>query len=150
MKPHGDSLPRISEAEWLVMRVLWAKSPATAKEVVAALEAETRWNPKTVLTLINRLVAKGALGFAKKARAHLYYPKVSERDCVSVESRSFLERVYGGAIQPMLAHLVQETTLSKQDIAELRRILDERKTEAKPGGLKSRKARRLCLRRRVP
>src|SRR5512140_2057075 len=100
------SVPRISDAEWLIMRVLWAKSPATAKDVVAALDEETRWNPKTVLTLINRLVEKGAVGFTKEARTHLYYAKAAERDCVRVESRSFLERVYGGAVQPMLAHFV--------------------------------------------
>ena len=137
MKDSKTSIPRISDAEWLIMRVLWAKSPATAKDVVAALDEDTRWNPKTVLTLINRLVDKGAVGFTKEARTHLYYPKVAERDCVRVESRSFLERVYGGAVQPMLAHFVKETTLTKQDIAELRRILNEKK----PAGLKGGKAK---------
>jgi BlaI family penicillinase repressor len=124
-----QTIPQISDAEWLVMRALWAKSPATAKEVVAALETETRWNPKTVLTLINRLVGKGALGFTREARTHLYFPKLIESECVRVESRSFLQRVYGGAVQPMLAQFVKETPLSAQDIAELRRILDEK---AKP------------------
>ena len=124
-----STIPQISDAEWLVMRALWAKSPATAKEVVAALETETRWNPKTVLTLINRLVGKGALGFTREARTHLYFPKLTESECVRVESRSFLQRVYGGAVQPMLAQFVKETPLSAQDIAELRRILDEK---AKP------------------
>ena len=109
------------------MKVLWSKSPATAKDVVAALETENRWNPKTVLTLINRLVEKGAVGFDREARAHFYFPKVTERECVRVESRSFLERVYGGAVQPMLAQFVQESALSEQDIFELRRILDEKK-----------------------
>jgi BlaI family penicillinase repressor len=137
MRPDKPSIPRISDAEWLIMRVLWAKSPATAKDVVAALDEDTRWNPKTVLTLINRLVEKGAVRFTKEARTHLYSPKVAERDCVKIESRSFLERVYGGAVQPMLAHFVEETTLTKQDIAELRRILDEKK----PAGAKAGKAK---------
>ena len=118
--------PRISESEWLIMRVLWARSPATAKDVVAALEAQTDWSPKTVLTLINRLVGKGALGFKKEARSHLYYPKVTERESAAAESQSFLDRVYGGAIQPMLAAFVEEANLSERDIAELRRILDEK------------------------
>ena len=108
------------------MRALWAKSPATAKEVVAALEPETNWNPKTVLTLINRLVGKGAVGFHKEARSHRYFPKVAERECVREESRSFVDRVYGGAVQPMLAQFVEEANLSERDIAELRRILDEK------------------------
>jgi len=116
------------------MRVLWTKSPATAKDVVSALEAQTRWNPKTILTLINRLVAKGALSYTRQARGHLYYPKVTERECMRAESRSFLERVYGGALQPMLAQFVQEANLSEQDIAELRRILDERQPRGRSGG----------------
>jgi BlaI family transcriptional regulator, penicillinase repressor len=134
MARETTSIPRISDAEWLIMRVLWAKSPATSKDVIAALDEETRWNPKTVLTLINRLVDKGAVGFTKEARTHLYFARVGERDCVRVESRSFLERVYGGAVQPMLAHFVEETTLTKQDIADLRRILDEKKPAGPRGG----------------
>ena len=127
MKRQDSPIPRISDAEWLVMRALWAKSPATAKEVVTALEPEISWNPKTVLTLINRLVGKGAVGFTKEARSHLYYPKVTERECVREASRSFLDRVYGGAVQPMLAEFVEAAKLSERDIAELRRILDEKR-----------------------
>jgi BlaI family penicillinase repressor len=138
MKRPLDSVPRISEAEWLVMQVLWTKSPASAKDLVAALQAKTRWNPKTVLSLINRLIAKGAVGVVKESRAHQYYPNVSERECVRTESRAFRERVFGGAIQPMLAHFVQETKLSEEDIAELRRILDQKqaagiRSKQKPG-----------------
>jgi len=126
MKREQAQVPHISESEWLIMRALWARSPATAKDVVAALEVQTHWSPKTVLTLINRLVGKGALGFKKEARAHLYYPKVTERECAAAEGRSFVDRVYGGAIQPMLATFVEEANLSERDIAELRRILDEK------------------------
>jgi len=137
MAPRETLLPRISDAEWVVMKVLWARPPSTAKEIIAALPAETRWNPKTVLTLINRLVDKGALGFEKEARTHRYFPKVTERECVRVESRSFLDRVYGGAIQPMLAHFVEETPMSETDITELRKILDEKR----PAGPKHGKAK---------
>jgi BlaI family penicillinase repressor len=137
MKRQPDPVPRISDAEWLVMKALWAKSPLTAKEVVAALEGETRWSPKTILTLINRLVDKGAVGFTKEARTHRYFPKASESECARVESRSFLNRVYGGALQPMLTHFVQETPLSEDDIDQLKRILDEKS----PTGLEGRKAK---------
>ena len=129
-----QAIPRITEAEWLVMRVLWARSPATAKDIVSALETQSHWSPKTVLTLVNRLVGKGALGFRTEARTRLYYPKVAERDSVRAEGRSFLERVYGGAVQPMLAHFVEDAALSEEDIQGLRRMLDERlKGENTPG-----------------
>ena len=119
-------LPRISESEWQVMRELWLCGRATANEVVDALAGSTTWKPKTIKTLINRLVKKGALGFEKQGRAYLYHPLVNEADCVRAESRSFLSRVYGGALLPMLAHFIEEENLSPEEIEELRRILAER------------------------
>ena len=121
-----ERTPRISESEWQVMRVLWQTSPLTGNDVVEALEDATTWKPKTVKTLINRLVKKGALGFEKNGRAYLYHPLVEEADCVKAESRSFLRRVYGGALVPMLVNFLDDEKLSMEEIDELRRILDER------------------------
>ena len=119
-------LPRISEAEWQVMRVLWAQSPLTANEVVEALAATTTWNPRTVKTLLNRLVKKGGLGFEQAGRTYLYHPLVTESACARAESRSFLQRVYGGAFAPMLASFMEGKELSAADIKELRRILNRK------------------------
>jgi BlaI family penicillinase repressor len=121
-----DPTPKISDAEWLVMRQLWERAPQTTNEVVENLASQTTWKPKTIMTLLNRLVKKGALGFEKKGRIYEHFPLVREEDCVRAESRSFLERVYGGSLQPMLAHFLEETPLSKEEIEALRRILDER------------------------
>lgn len=117
-------LPQISDAEWLVMRVLWDKAPQTANDVVAALEPHVHWKPKTVMTLLNRLVKKGALDYNKQGRAYHYFPQVREAACVRAESRSFLQRVYGGSLLPMLAHFLDEERLSPREIAELKRLLD--------------------------
>ncbi len=118
-------MPKISEAEWQVMKILWAKSPLTANEVVDRLTVPTRWSDKTVKTLINRLTKKGALGFERQGRTYLYHPRVAEVDCARAEGRSFLKRVYGGAMLPMLAAFLEEQTLSPAEIEELRRILNE-------------------------
>jgi len=117
-------IPRISESEWRVMKVLWERSPLTAGEIVEVLLAQTRWKAKTVKTLLNRLVSKGALGFDRAGRAYRYYPLVSERECVLEESRSFLQRVYGGTLLPMVAALIEEQELSAGEIQDLKRILD--------------------------
>lgn len=119
-------VPRISESEWQVMRVVWGKAPRTANEVVEELAASTTWKPKTIKTLLNRLVKKKALGFKKKGKAYHYYPLSEEAECVRAESHSFLRRVYGGALMPMLANFIQDPGLSAEEIAELRHILDER------------------------
>jgi len=118
-------IPRISESEWQVMRVLWAESPRTANEVVDALN-HTKWKPKTIKTLLNRLVKKKALGFDKKGRAYNYYPLVDEVECMKAENHSLLSRVYGGALKPMLANLLEDAELTPDEIEDLKRILDER------------------------
>jgi len=123
MKVKG--VPRISESEWQVMKVLWTRAPRTAGEVVEAL-SETHWKPKTIKTLLNRLVRKKAVDFERDGRSYRYYPLVAERDCVRAESRSFLQRVYGGALMPMLAAFLEDQRLTEDQIADLKRILDSK------------------------
>lgn len=120
------TLPRISDAEWQVMKVLWGKSPLAANAIVDALEPTTTWNHHTIKTLINRLVKKRVIGFRKEGRRHLFFPRLEEADCVREENRSFLRRVYGGAVKPMLAAFIEEEDLSPQDIAELKEILNDK------------------------
>lgn len=122
-----QEIPRISEAEWAVMKVFWSRpTPTPANEVVRALADITDWKPKTVKTLINRLVKKNALGYQEDGRIYYYYPLVNEEECIKAESRSFLRRVYGGALKPMLVNFLREEELSREEIEELKRILDER------------------------
>jgi BlaI family penicillinase repressor len=118
-------VPRISEAEWEVMKVLWAHSPCAAQEVIAELARRANWHHRTIRTLLSRLVKKGALGYSREGRAYLYRPKVTEQQCVKAVSESFLDRVFGGALQPMLSHFVSQKKLSKKEIADLKRILEE-------------------------
>lgn len=122
-------LPKISESEWLVMRVLWSKGFATANEVVDELAGKTRWNPRTVKTLITRLTKKGAVRFRKEGRMYRYYPTVGESECVRMERHSFVRRVYGGTMKPMLAAFIEDAELSSQDISELKRILEQKGKE---------------------
>jgi BlaI family transcriptional regulator, penicillinase repressor len=117
------SVPKISNAEWRVMKVLWSKSPLTAGRVYEALEKDSQWKPKTVKTLIDRLVQKGALRFEKRGRNHHYSPAVDEEACLEAESTSFLERFFGGSLNPMLVNLVERGKLKPEDIHEMKRIL---------------------------
>jgi BlaI family transcriptional regulator, penicillinase repressor len=121
-----NHFPKISESEWLVMKTLWANNRATANEIVIMLSESTSWKPKTIKTLLSRLVKKEAVGFEKQGREYLYYPKLGEDLCVKVESRSFLKRVFGGAVKPMFAALVENEELSKEDIEEIKQLLDKK------------------------
>jgi BlaI family penicillinase repressor len=121
-----ENPPIISETEWKIMKVVWGKSPLSSGEILEALQRdEPSWHPKTAQTLIGRLVKKGALSFEEKGRAYLYFPVISEEECIAQESRSFLERVFGGSLKPMLAHFVEGRMLSAKEIRELQNILEK-------------------------
>ncbi|KLU65557.1 methicillin resistance regulatory protein MecI [Desulfosporosinus acididurans] len=117
---------KISEAEWQVMKVLWEKSPLTATQIIGCLKSETQWNPKTIHTLITRLVKKEALGVNKEASLFQYYPLVSKEDCMLEETKSFLHKVYDGSIHLLVANFVKNERLSPQEIENLRKLLDEK------------------------
>jgi len=121
-----SELPRISEAEWTVMKVVWALKTATAKQVVEALASETAWKLQTIQTLMSRLVQKGALAADKTSREHIFAALVTEQECRQAVSRSFLARVFDGEIAPFLACLLERKKLTRKEIAELKRILEEK------------------------
>lgn len=116
--------PAITEAEWLVMKALWAAAPRTASDLVADLSGPTGWKPQTIKTLIARLVDKNAVKFVPRGREYLYSPAVAEAEAIRAESGSFLRRFFGGAVAPMLAHFVEEHPLSADEAARLRALLD--------------------------
>jgi BlaI family penicillinase repressor len=119
--------PSISDAEWQVMRVVWQRpSPITASDVVEELSRTTDWSAATIKTMLNRLVKKGALTYETQGKRYLYRANVRQEECVRSESRSFLQRVFGGAAAPMLNHFVRHANLTPEEVAELKRILAQK------------------------
>jgi BlaI family transcriptional regulator, penicillinase repressor len=122
--PH---IPRISETEWEIMRIVWSKAPVTAADIIADLvKLDPTWHPVTAKTLLNRLVRKGALGYEQQGRAYLYKPLVDERSCVNAVSSSFLDRVFGGSLTTMVAHFVENRKLNSKQVKDLRKAVDGR------------------------
>ena len=117
-------LPQISDAEWMVMKVIWSQAPITTNQVVEALEDKTHWKPKTIHTLLSRLVQKGALTFEKKGREYSVSPIFDAQECGHAASRSFLGRVFDGQVAPFLACFLEREKLTPEEIEELRRILE--------------------------
>lgn len=114
----------ISDAESRVMGVLWNHSPKTAEDIVAALAEPTGWHAKTIKTLINRLLGKGAVTAQKDGRRYLYSAVLQREEWQRRESRSLLDRVFGGKVAPLLAHFSEHEALSTKDVAELRKLID--------------------------
>lgn len=122
-----NELPRISEAEWEVMKIFWESAPITANEIIEKLQGHVSWQPKTIKTLISRLLKKQAIAFEKDDRVYRYYPLINREDCIREENQSFLKRVYNGELNVMLTSFLSSRQLSEKDIEELKEILDRAK-----------------------
>ena len=116
---------KISDAEWTVIKLLWDQPGLTSTDIIQSLDPETDWKPKTIHSLINRLVKKGAVGINKDGPQFKFYPLVKKEDCVMEESRSFIKRVYDGSIDLMVANFIKSGEISKNEIEDLRKLLDE-------------------------
>jgi BlaI family penicillinase repressor len=119
-------IPKISDAEWRIMRLLWKESPRSAIQLAEDLSGEIDWSIQTIKTLLNRLVEKKALTYHKKSRAFYYSPLVSEEEVIRAERDSFLSRVYKGALKPLLTGFLEDKSLSKDEIAALKKILEDK------------------------
>ena len=118
--------PKISDAEWQVMRVLWAKSPLTVKEVIEILSKKSTWKSETIRTLINRLTKKKAIGFEKKGRRHYFYPLLSQQACIKADADSFISRAGAAMLKPVLAAFIEKEQLSEEQIEDIQRILKKK------------------------
>lgn len=115
----------ISDAEALVMEVLWQKNPLAAEEVIAELSARIDWAEPTIKTLLNRLLNKGAIQAEKEGRRYLYTPVLARDVWIGQQSEGMLERLFGGRVAPLVAHFSERGKLSAADIAELRKLIEE-------------------------
>ncbi len=114
---------RISDAEHAVMEVLWADAPLTANAVAERLTDSQSWTLPTVKTLLSRLLAKGALAAETEGRRFLYRPLIARVDYVSHESRRLVDRLFGGRLSPLVAHLTERGALTADDISEIMVLL---------------------------
>jgi predicted transcriptional regulator len=117
--------PAISEAESVVMEVLWRASPLTTEDVVAALHGKQEWQESTVKTLLNRLLNKGAISAERDGRRYLYSAVMQREEWLSSESEGLLDRLFGGRVAPLVAHFSKQKKLTKKDLAELKRLIEE-------------------------
>ena len=118
---------RISDAEHAVMEVLWDESPLTAQEVVERVDPSRGWSANTVKTLLGRLLAKSAIVHEEDGRRYLYRPQVARDDYVAGESRRLMDRLFGGRLTPLVAHMAERDALTADDIAEIEALLKELK-----------------------
>ena len=116
---------QISDAESIVMQSLWQAGEATAEDLVAAVAAPNGWAEATVRTLLNRLLTKGAVSADREGRRYRYRPVLQRADWVAEESAGVVDRLVGGRVAPLVAHFGEKGRLTRADIDELRRLIEE-------------------------
>lgn len=121
------SIPKIAESEWRVMQVLWEQGSQTANDVVEALTGKVKWKSRTIKTLISRLVKKGAVKVTEEGYRYRYTAAVDESACVYSETRSFVRRVYQGAMKPALAAFLEDADLSDKEIDDIQNLLNQKR-----------------------
>mgnify|MGYP000846037587 FL=1 len=122
-------LPRISDAEWKIMEVIWGNRRITSQGIIEHLNY-TEWNENTIKTLISRLVKKGAAGYTcdpKDRRVYSYYPLVEKENCLKEETNSFLNKFYNGALTSLVSQFVESDDVSDDEINKLIEILKEKR-----------------------
>ena len=116
----------LSDGEWKLMNKLWQGAPLTITQLTAALHSETGWGKHTVITMLSRLEGKGAVEHDGGSPKH-YSPKLNQEDAARSETRSFLDKVYGGRLGLMMSAMMDSQALTQQDIDELTAILESAK-----------------------
>jgi BlaI family transcriptional regulator, penicillinase repressor len=119
----------ISTAERQVMEALWKAHPLTAEQIASAVSRHQSWTLATVKTLINRLLKKRAITAERDGRRYLYAPAIDRDDYVHAESRTLVDKLFGGRLAPLVSHFSERKPLSKRDIAELKQLLKELERE---------------------
>lgn len=122
----------ITDAEWLIMRVLWEEETATASHITATLSREREVSPQTVKTLIRRLVDKGLVAYtvdAEDSRVYHYRPTIGKDEAVRRKSEAFVHQVYQSDVGGFLAHFVENGGLSKSELERLRQLVAKRLDE---------------------
>lgn len=130
-----NQIPSITDAELEIMRVLWTNPNCPSSEVVKQMTDQMGWSPNTTRTLLSRLVQKEAAGAKLEQgskRNQLFYPIISEQEYLRSETKSFMKKLYGGALKPMLANFLQDKKLNAQEIEDLKVLFDEKRSDEEP------------------
>ena len=125
-RPSGEKpAVELTEAEWEIMKVVWAKEPCAAGTVQEVLAKSSDRAYSTVKTTMDRMAEKGFLEIEKIRNLQLFRPLISEVDAKRGEFRKMLKRAFNGALTPMMQFLIEHEGLSKEDASQLRKLVSK-------------------------
>jgi BlaI family penicillinase repressor len=115
--------PTLTEQELEIMKVIWTLDTATVRQVYESMLEHRRIAYTTVMTMMNILETKGYLKKEQGERAYVYQPTQPQKQVIRSMVREFLDRVFDGSAEPLLAHLVEDRRLTETDLEEIRRTI---------------------------
>lgn len=124
-----EQLPKISDAEYEIMKIIWKYKKITAVEVIEKVDAKLDWNDKTIKTMLNRLLKKKVIDYERQGKHYIYFPIVKQDEYRVVETKSFVKKIFDGSLNTLVASFLKEETLSREEIDELKRMLDEKEDD---------------------
>ncbi len=120
---------RLSEGEWKLMEALWQEPPKTITQLTRELQEKTKWGKHTIITMLNRLEAKGAVRHEEGERAKVFYPCILREEAAAEETSGLLERVYNGSLGLMVSTMISSNKISRKELDELYQILEQAEEE---------------------
>jgi BlaI family penicillinase repressor len=123
------NIPSISDSELEVMKIIWEEQSITSEEIINSLSSEKNWSAQTIKTFITRLVKKNVIGYNRSGRTYFYYPIVSKKDYIKVENKTFLQKIYDGAVDRLFYNFIEQEDLSEEDINKLQKLLENKKND---------------------
>ncbi|WP_129595696.1 BlaI/MecI/CopY family transcriptional regulator [Anaerophilus nitritogenes] len=124
-----NPIPKISESELEIMKLLWKSSPLSSNDIISLLDKKMNWSDQTIKTFINRLLKKQVITFEKSGKNYLYSPSISYDAYLKIENSSFLQKIYDGALSMLFSKFLEEENLSTKEIEDLQKILEEKKED---------------------
>jgi BlaI family transcriptional regulator, penicillinase repressor len=125
----------ISETELDILKVLWEHGPGTVREVNALLRRQgRRWAYTTVLTLLQRLEAKGVVTSDKSGVAHVFRPAVTRQKLLRQRLKDLANQLCEGTATPLVQALVEGQRFTAEEISHFRQLLDEVESKKSKGG----------------
>ena len=126
-----DEKTKISEAEWEIMKIIWEHEPLTAKDVIENLftVGATMWKPKTIKSLLSRLLNKDVIGYEKQGKEYMYFSKTTRGESIKTENDSFIKKVYDGGIKNMFVSFLENYNLSKEELDDLKKLINNKEKE---------------------
>jgi BlaI family penicillinase repressor len=118
---------QLGRMQFRIMQILWDHGRASAREITDVLNGSEPVAHSTVQTLLRQLEAKGAVGHEEEGRTFVFLPRLKEDKVKRTAAHDLLERVFGGNVGSLVAHLLKGERLSKAELEGLQRLIDERR-----------------------